>query len=57
MSVFFVKYKWLMLVILLLLIAMSALGVLSPYIGSAFYYDECSPPTAASTVRYCSCSR
>lgn len=40
MSVFFIKYKWLMLVILLLLITMSALGVLSPYIGSAFYYDE-----------------
>ena len=39
-SVFFIKYKWQMAVVLAMLIIMSALGVLSPYIGSAFYYDQ-----------------
>lgn len=40
MSVFFLKYKWNLVIVLVMLIIMSALGVLSPYIGSAFYYDE-----------------
>ncbi len=40
MSVFFIKYRMKMLVVLVLLILMSVLGVISPYIGSAFYYDE-----------------
>ena len=40
MSVFFVKYTKQILIILGMLIVMSVLGVVSPYIGSAFYYDE-----------------
>ncbi|MBE6611640.1 MAG: ABC transporter ATP-binding protein [Ruminococcaceae bacterium] len=40
MSVFFLKYKVQLLIILSVLIIMSALGVLSPYVSSAFYYDE-----------------
>ena len=40
MSVFFIKYKWQMVIILGMLVVMSVLGVVSPYIGSAFYYDE-----------------
>lgn len=40
LSVFFLKYTPSLVVLLLLLISLSALGVLSPYIGSAFYYDE-----------------
>lgn len=37
---FFLKYRRSLVVTLLLLIGMSALGVLSPYISSAFFYDE-----------------
>ncbi len=37
---FFKKYTRSLIVMLLLLVAMSALGVLSPYISSAFFYDE-----------------
>ncbi len=44
MSVFFVKYKWKLAIILGMLVVMSVLGVLSPYIGSAFYYDEVLEP-------------
>ncbi|MCI8388002.1 MAG: ABC transporter ATP-binding protein [Clostridiales bacterium] len=40
MSVFFIKYKKMLAVVLLMLIIMSILGVVSPYIGSKFYYDE-----------------
>ncbi len=40
MSVFFLKYKLKMLIILLLLVVMSALAVITPYISSGFYYDE-----------------
>ncbi len=40
MSVFFLKYKFQLIIVLAMLIVMSALGVVSPYIGSAFYYDE-----------------
>ncbi len=40
MSGFFLKYKGHLAVILLMLVLMSALGVISPYIGSQFYYDE-----------------
>lgn len=40
MAVFFTKYKWQLVITIALLIVMSALGVLSPYISSAFYYDE-----------------
>ncbi len=40
MSVFFIKYKGKLALILLMLVLMSILGVISPYIGSAFYYDE-----------------
>ncbi len=39
-SVFFLKYKWHMAGIILTLILSSALGILSPYISSGFYYDE-----------------
>ena len=44
MAVFFLKYKWQLAIILGVLILMSVLGVLSPYIGSAFYYDEVLDP-------------
>ncbi len=37
---FFTKYTRSLIVLLLLLVGISALGVLSPYIGSAFFYDE-----------------
>ena len=37
---FFFKYYRSLIVMLLLLIGISTLGVLSPYIGSAFFYDE-----------------
>lgn len=37
---FFKKYTRSLIVLLLLLLGMSALGVLSPYISSAFFYDE-----------------
>ncbi len=37
---FFMKYSRSLIGMLLLLIGMSALGVLSPYISSAFFYDE-----------------
>ncbi len=37
---FFLKYYRSLIVVLLLLIGMSALGVLTPYISSAFFYDE-----------------
>ena len=37
---FFLKYRRSLIVMLLLLVGMSALGVLSPYISSAFFYDE-----------------
>ncbi len=37
---FFAKYYRSLIVMLLLLVGISALGVLSPYIGSAFFYDE-----------------
>ena len=40
MSVFFVKYRRQLIIVLTMLILMSALGVLSPYVGSAFYYDQ-----------------
>lgn len=40
MGVFFLKYKKHLAVVLLTLIVMSVLGVVSPYIGSTFYYDE-----------------
>ena len=34
------KYKLQMLAILVLLVVMSALAVITPYISSGFYYDE-----------------
>ncbi len=37
---FFFKYSRSLIVVLLLLIGMSALGVLTPYVSSAFFYDE-----------------
>ena len=37
---FFTKYTRSLIVLLLLLMGISAMGVLSPYIGSAFFYDE-----------------
>ncbi|MBQ8552507.1 MAG: ABC transporter ATP-binding protein [Clostridia bacterium] len=40
MAKLFMKYKLQLIIIIVILVAMSALGVLSPYIGSAFYYDE-----------------
>ena len=40
MSVFFVKYRRQLIIVLTMLVIMSALAVLSPYVGSAFYYDE-----------------
>ena len=40
MSVFFLGYKWQMLAILLLLVVMTALSVISPYLSSGFYYDQ-----------------
>lgn len=40
MGVFLMKYKWKLVTILIMLVLMSVLGVISPYIGSAFYYDE-----------------
>jgi len=40
MSGFFMKYKLQMLAILVLLVVMSALAVITPYISSGFYYDE-----------------
>lgn len=40
MSVFFAKYKRQTAIIIAMLVVMSILGVVSPYIGSAFYYDE-----------------
>ena len=40
MSVFFLGYKWQMLTILILLAAMTALSVISPYLSSGFYYDQ-----------------
>jgi len=39
-GVFFLKYKLHMAAILLALVLSSALGVLSPYVSSGFYYDE-----------------
>jgi len=39
-SVFFLKYKVHMAMIILTLLLSSAMGVLSPYISSGFYYDE-----------------
>jgi len=40
MSVFFMGYKRQMLAILGLLILMTAFSVISPYLGSGFYYDQ-----------------
>lgn len=40
MATFFMRYRWQLAVIIAVLIVMSALGVVSPYISSAFYYDE-----------------
>lgn len=39
-SQFFIKYKWSVAAVILTLIITSALGVISPYISSGFYYDE-----------------
>lgn len=39
-SEFFVKYKWYIAVLVLLMILSSALGVIAPYVSSGFYYDE-----------------
>ena len=39
-SVFFLKYNWHMAGIVFTLVLSSALGILSPYISSGFYYDE-----------------
>ena len=44
MSIFFIKYKKQLAIVLAMLVLMSVLGVLSPYIGSAFYYDQVLDP-------------
>lgn len=40
MAVFFLKYKWQLVTLVAVLILGSALSVISPYVSSAFYYDE-----------------
>ncbi len=40
MSGFFLKYKFKMLIILAMLVLMSALAAITPYITSGFYFDE-----------------
>lgn len=39
-SEFFIKYKWYIGILLLLLAVSSALGVIAPYVSSGFYYDQ-----------------
>lgn len=40
MGTFFVRYKWRILAMSLMMIALTALAVTTPYLSSGFYYDE-----------------
>lgn len=40
MSVFFLRYKGYLLILFLLLVVMSSLAVIAPYVSSAFFYDQ-----------------
>ena len=41
---FSVKYKWQMIAVLLCITAMSALGVIAPYVSTSFFYDKVLTP-------------
>ena len=40
MATFVLKYKWRIVIMMLILVMMSALAVVAPYISSGFFYDE-----------------